>query len=259
MLTCRHLTASFFFAVTLFFQTRAEAQQPTAAHDTVPQHWVDTASTGLDSHAVETLHRIHGANRQLLALRAYLRAGDSLSARWSWSQEQLEQYPSTPEGKAAALDIDAVVDAFAKANPGYELQVNREPRSLEVQLAHWNENASVAAVAETLAKSLDQRFGGSAAPAAADLRDALIHWIPDTAAALAAPGLSAHGQGRAFDFSVSRNGNIVASLQASSARSQWDEAGWTAKLHAAVVASGRPFVGPLQSPYEPWHYAYTPR
>jgi hypothetical protein len=245
--------------VVLFLVPTARAEETAGSAETVHQHWVETSSVGLDSRTIDTLHRIRGANRQLLALRAYLRAGDSLSARWSWSQEQLTGYASTPEGKAAAADIDAVVAAFAKSNPGYDLQVNRQPRSLEVQLAHWNENASVASVAASLVQFLDRRFAGNPSPATADIRDALMHWTPNSAAALAAPGLSAHGQGRAFDFAVARNGQIVAGLEAASAHSRWDDAGWTRKLHAAVATSGKPFVGPLQSPYEPWHYAYTPR
>lgn len=237
----------------------AQAPAAAATAESAHQLWVEEASAGLDPQAVATLQRIHGADRQLLALRAYLRAGDSLAARWSWSQETLTKYPATPEGKAAAADIDSVVAEFAKENPGYQLQVNRQPRSLEVQLAHWNENASVAAVAASLVKSLEGRFAESSAPTSAQLRDALTHWTPGTAAALAAPGMSAHGQGRAFDFAIARNGQSVAGMVAASAHAQWDTAGWTRKLHAAVVASGKPFVGPLQSPYEPWHYAYTPQ
>ncbi len=242
----------------MLLATAVQAQRVAGSADIVHQRWVAAASVGLDPQAVDTLQRIRGANRRLLALRAYLRVGESLSARWSWSQDQLARYPSTPEGKVAAADLDAVIAAFAKANPGYELQVNRQPRSLEVQLAHWNENASVVAVAESLAQYLDRRFADSPSPPAAELRDALVLWKPNSAAALAAPGLSAHGQGRAFDFAVARNGHIVAGLEAAPARSRWDDAGWSRKLRAAVVASGKPFAGPLQSPYEPWHYAYTP-
>jgi hypothetical protein len=246
-------------AVLMAGTAKVQAAAAAAATETRHQHWVESASAGLDPQAVETLHRIDGADRQLLALGAYLRAGDSLSARWSWSQETLTGYPSTPEGEAAAADIDSVIAAFAKANPGYELQVNRQPRSLEIQLARWNENASVAAVAATLVTSLDRRFAESTSPTAGELREALAHWTPGAAAALAAPGLSAHGQGRAFDFAVARDGRTVAGLEAASAPATWDGAGWTRKLHQAVVASGKPFVGPLQSPYEPWHYAYTPK
>jgi hypothetical protein len=237
----------------------AQAQGAVSSTEAVHQRWVDSASAGLDPQAMQTLQRIHGVDQRLLALRSYLRAADSLALRWSWSQEALAQYPSTSEGKAASANIDAVVATFAKENPGYELRVNRQPRSLEMQLAHWNKNASVAAAAASLVEALDRRFADSSSVTGRELRDALIHWMtPGTAAVLAAPGLSAHGQGRAFDFTVIRDGRIVAGLDSASAHAQWDGAGWTRKLHEAMVSSGKPFVGPLQSPYEPWHYAYTP-
>lgn len=234
---------------------------PAAADDSpsAQQHWVDTASRGLDPAALDALHRINGANRRLLALRAYLRAGEALAARWSWSQERLSHYPATPEGRAATADIDAVLAAFARANPGYTLQVNRQPRSLETQLAHWNENGSVAAVADSLVQYLETHLGGASSASSAQLRAALVQWTPRTAAPLAAPGLSAHGQGRAYDFAVVQRGRIVAGLDAASAHAHWDAAGWSRALASAVAASGKPFVGPLQSPYEPWHYAYMPR
>jgi len=221
--------------------------------------WVAVASHGLDERAVAALERIDGVERRLLALRAYLRAGDSLARRWSWSERTLADYPSSAEGRRAAADIDAVAAAFAARNPGSTLIVNREPRSFERQLAHWNENLTVARVAASLARALQHQFANRSDPPAADeLRQALVDWVPAVAAPLAAPGLSAHGQGRAFDFAVAQHGIIVAGLDAASARHQWDAAGWTGKLHAAAEASGRPFEGPLQSPYEPWHYTYVP-
>jgi hypothetical protein len=220
--------------------------------------WIKSAAAGLDPQVLETLSKIRGPERQLLALRAYLRADNALGERWSWSQSKLDAYPSTPEGRAAAADIDAVESAFAKANPGYTARANRMPRSLEQQLDHWNENGAVGAVAAQLTASLVRQFPSPSEPSAVQLREALSAWKPRAAAPLAAPGLSAHGQGRAFDFQIERDGRSVAGFDAAAARQQWDGAGWTQKLHAAVVASGRPFTGPLQSPYEPWHYAYTP-
>jgi hypothetical protein len=223
------------------------------------QTWVVQASAGLEPRAIDALARIAGANRRLLALRAYLRAGNSLAERWSWSQARLTAYSSTAEGKAASADIDAVAAAFAAANPGFTLTVNRQPRSLELQIAHWNDNASVGAVAAELAASLEQRFARHRADTNADeLRNALTEWKPAVAAALAAPGLSAHGQGRAFDFQVERDGQVIASIEAATAHERWDATGWTGKLQTAVRTAGTHFIGPLQSPYEPWHYAYTP-
>jgi hypothetical protein len=117
--------------------------------------WVMRASAGLDARAIAALQQIVGADRRLLALRAYLRAGSSLRDRWSWSQQQISAYPSTAEGKAADDDIRAVASTFAAKNPGYTLRVNRKPRSLELQVARWNENASVRAGAAALAESLE--------------------------------------------------------------------------------------------------------
>jgi D-alanyl-D-alanine carboxypeptidase len=232
------------------------AQRPSEAQ---LQVWVDEASVGLDSHATQALTQIVGADRRLLAVRAYLRAGDALPQRWSWSAQRLADYAATPEGRAANADIDAVAAAFAAANPGFTLEINRQPRSLELQLAHWNQNASVKAVAASLIASLEGRFGGSTRnPTADELRAALIAWAPPVAATLAAPGLSAHGQGRAFDFQVLHQGRVTAGLDAAAAHQQWDAAGWTQKLHQAMEAAHGRFTGPLQSPYEPWHYAYSP-
>jgi hypothetical protein len=223
------------------------------------QAWVVQASADLDARAISALAAISRPDRRLLALRAYLRAGNSLDERWSWSQDRIAAYAASPEGKAAAADIDAVTAAFAAANPGFTLRVNRMPRSLEAQLARWNDNPSVGTVAAALARALEQQFGSSATvPDTAQLRRALMDWTPDSAAPLAAPGLSAHGQGRAFDFQVEQQGRVIAGIVSASAHSQWDAAGWTRRLHAAVAAAGNRFYGPLASPYEPWHYAYEP-
>ncbi len=230
-----------------------------SASEAVQEAWVVQASVGLQPPVLDTLHGIVGADRRLLALRAYLRAGDGLSKRWSWSQEQLSAYPSTPQGKDAALDINAVAVAFTAVNPGFSLQVNRQPRSLELQISHWNENRSVGTSATALVNAIDRRFSANRSPPNAnELQRMLIEWPTDGAVALAAPGLSAHGQGHAYDFQVVQNGHVIAGTNVASAHHQWDAAGWTQKLHEAVKIAGNHFAGPLQSPYEPWHYAYTP-
>jgi hypothetical protein len=214
--------------------------------------------SGLPPPALDALSQIAGSDRRLLALRAYLRAGDALSERWSWSQAQQSAYAGTAEGRAASFELDAVVAAFAAANPGFTLRVNRRPRSLEAQITSWNENASVGAAAAACASALERRFGAGRAPRSAmELQKALIDWQSDSSATLAAPGLSAHGQARAFDFQIERGGELIAGTDAASARSQWDAAGWTQKLQAAVNSAGNHFTGPLQSPYEPWHYALS--
>jgi hypothetical protein len=230
-----------------------------AAGESARDAWVVQASSGLPPPALDALSQIAGSDRRLLALRAYLRAGDALSERWSWSQAQQSAYAGTAEGRAASFELDAVVAAFAAANRGFTLRVNRRPRSLDAQITSWNENASVGAAAAACASALERRFGAGHAPRSAmELQKALIDWQSDSSATLAAPGLSAHGQARAFDFQIERGGELIAGTDASSARSQWDAAGWTQKLQAAVNSAGNHFTGPLQSPYEPWHYAYLP-
>ena len=79
------------------------------------------------------------------------------------------------------------------------------------------------------------------------MRAALLQWQPPVAAALAAPGLSGPRQARAFDFQVQRDGKVIAGLEAVAARQQWDAAGWTQKLRAAVERAGNRFAGPLAS------------
>lgn len=237
--------------------TAMPAQASGSAIAAKQQAWVQQAAADLPPRALATLQHIAGPDRRLLAVRAYLRAGSSLDERWSWSQQQLDAYPTTAEARAATADIDAVIAAFSAANPGFTLVVNRRPRSLEVQIAHWNENRSVGSAAAALAASLAGQFAASAgAPDAAAVRSALMQWQPPVAAALAAPGLSAHGQARAFDFQVQRDGKVIAGIESASAHERWDAAGWTRKLHAAVSSAGNRFAGPLASPYEPWHYAW---
>lgn len=208
---------------------------------------------------LDALSHITGVDRQLLALRAYLGAGDGLAERWSWSLDRQTVYPLTPEAKAASIEIDAVAAAFAAANPGFTIRVIRRPRSLQAQIVSWNDNESVGRAAAACGSAIERRFGSSHAPPnTAALRAALLDWQPDRAVTLAVPGLSAHGQARAFDFQIERGTKLVARTDAASAHTQWDAAGWTQKLHAAILIAGTHLVGPLQSPYEPWHYAYVP-
>lgn len=248
-------TATIFAVVALAVHANAAG----TVNETQERAWALQASSGLDPVVTGTLQRIEKADRRLLALRAYLRAGDQLSARWTWPQERLSAFPDTAEGKAAATNIDAVAAAFARANPGYTLRVNRIPRSLDLQLVRWNGDASVGTAAAALTESLERRFSGAGAKLpSVTLREALVDWTPSSAAPIAAPGLSAHGQGRAFDFQVESEGRIVAGVEVSSARQEWDAAGWSRKLHDAVGIAGHHFAGPLQRPYEPWHYWISP-
>lgn len=214
--------------------------------------------------ATVALDRIAGSDRQLLATRSYLRAGPDLAARWSLSDAQIVAYPYTAEWRDAQAEVDKVVAAFEAANPGYTLYVNREVRSLDAQIVAWNESPSVAAAAAALheaavaetAKPAYARPDGDAA--IARFRAFLVGWVASEPVAVAAPGLSPHGQMRAFDFQVQQGDRIIASTSAADAIVQWDVEGWTEKLKQAVTIASSRLQGPLESPREPWHYAYTP-
>jgi hypothetical protein len=222
--------------------------------------YVRAASAALPTEQREALGRVEGEGRRLLALRGYLRAGAGAAARWAWSREQIESYEKSAEYAAALSEIERVRRAFEGANPGYTLRVNTKARSLDEQLDKWNETDSVGRAGdELLARAraeVASSYGDGAE--AADvrrfegfLRGASTRVTPT----LAVPGLSPHGQARAFDFQVMRGGQLVAGPSSPSA---WDSAGWTAKLQEAVRAAGTKFSGPLDSPREPWHYEYRP-
>jgi S-formylglutathione hydrolase FrmB len=49
-------------------------------------------------------------------------------------------------------------------------------------------------------------------------------------------------------FQVEKSGHVIAGP---------DAAGWTAKVKLEVNRAGQHFSGPLDSPYELWHYSYT--
>jgi hypothetical protein len=223
--------------------------------------YVRAAAADLAPEQREALGRVEGEGRRLLALRGYLRAGGDAGERWAWSRERIESYEKSAEYAAALAEVEKVRGAFEAANPGYTLRVNTQVRSLDEQLSKWNEADSVARAGDELLARTREEVGAASygeGAAAADvrrfesfLRGAGTRVTPT----LAVPGLSPHGQARAFDFQVTRGAQLVAGP---SGPSVWDEAGWTARLQEAVGRASTKFSGPLASPREPWHYDYRP-
>lgn len=72
---------------------------------------------------------------------------------------------------------------------------------------------------------------------------------------VAAPGLSAHGTGRAIDFRVHDGSGKV--LHGAGGAASWRSSGFAAKLKSAMSAAPH-FHGPLTSPDEPWHHFFDP-
>jgi hypothetical protein len=217
-----------------------------------------------DPRVADALARIDGEGRRLLALRAYLRSRAHLVERWSWTAEQIAAYQASPEHAELQAEIERVLAAFAQENPGFELWVNPQLRDLDIQLEHWNRNESVSAAAEGLlavarahatAPGLGQMEPSKAQRA---LEQFLLAHVPVPTPTMAAPGLSPHGQMRAIDFQVHSEGAVVAGTCTATIAEDWDGAGWTEKLESAVRSASRHFIGPLESPREPWHYTFAP-
>lgn len=213
--------------------------------------------------AREAVKSIDSEPRRLLATRAYLRADDSLEARWSWTEAKIAEYERSDDYRALLDAIDQVRARFESRNPGYSLFVNTEVRSLDLQLQRWNKNPGVAQAARQFY-----------ADARDELRQGNYPERPDTQALqrfvtflrnrptsipvpLAAPGLSLHGQSRALDFQVRKGDMTVAGAEVASVTNVWEKQGWARKLRAAVDPGQGVFVGPLAAPNEPWHYEYV--
>lgn len=218
------------------------------------------ADLPLDARAV--LPSIDNAPRRLLAVRGYLRAGEKLATRWSWSAQQIAIYETTDEYRELLAEVEHVQARFESGNPGYSLYANTQTRSLDLQLQRWNENTSVGAIARVLHQAVgdELRAGGypqhANAAAAQKLAEFVRSWRPPRAIPLAAPGLSLHGQSRAIDFQVVKGDAVIAGTKIADVARVWERQGWARKLNAAVAGSR--FAGPLQSPNEPWHYEYVP-
>lgn len=233
-----------------------------ASSDDTLDRYLEHIAASLPEKAAATLQRIDGTPRRLLAARAYLRAGKELHARWSWSMDEIHAHARSPEYRALLDETDRVRARFEAQNPGYTLYANTQARSLELQITRFNTNKSVAKVAASLHQQALAEIGKSpyGSPERADsvqhFKQFLTRWRPPTAAPLAAPGISRHGRLRAIDFQIMKDGAIVAPTDTATVERNWDAPGWTKKLQTAVAGSH--FRGPLQSPYEPWHYEYDP-
>ena len=247
-------------------ETSPSPEVPTGLADIVGadarlNSYVRAAAASLLPEQREALGRINTEARRVLALRGYLRAGSGAAARWAWSRERIESYERSPEYAAALAEIEKVRREFESANAGYTLRVNTQVRSLDEQLKKWNENDSVARAGEELLQRARGELAGSFytdTPTTVSvqrfesfLRGATTRTTPT----LAVPGLSPHGQSRAFDFQVMRGSQLIAGPTGAGA---WDREGWTEKVRAAVSRASTKFTGPLASPREPWHYEYRP-
>lgn len=241
------------------------AQRNSQPEDNRWQTYADALVPTLPEFVRGTLKRIPDVRRRLLAMGTYFRRLDSLELEWAWTSGEVAEFKRTGEYARMLVEIEKVKRTFTEQNAGYSLSVNIGARSLGTQIQKWN---TVTSVGRSAAEFLDScRF------AMADT--SLFPAVPDSAALLlfrqflerceldedrvptvAVPGLSKHGQLRAFDFKIMRGKRLIAGTTSATIPSMWEEPGWTEKLRRAVMESSERFEGPLPSPYEPWHYTY---
>jgi hypothetical protein len=98
----------------------------------------------------QALAQIPELGRKLLALRSYVRYGDRIKTRWSWTDEQIAAFKASEAHTVLRAEIAAVNEHFKAANPGYEIYVHGTVRSLDSQISKWNSNKSVGAAAPVL-------------------------------------------------------------------------------------------------------------
>lgn len=217
----------------------------------------------------KTLRRIESSSRRYLALSYYLRRADEIENGWSWTEGEVAAYRKTDECRKMLEEVESVRVRFAANNPGYTLRVNIGARSLGTQIRKWNNVSSVSRAAFDFLDSAE-RF------VMVMMRDTTHSGLhldsfrlgefrrfmrtysprPGRVPTVAVPGLSKHGQLRAFDFKVYRGKRMIAGAHSRTIKSRWEKAGWTAKLKEAVEQVSPRFIGPLAVPYEPWHYNY---
>ena len=239
-----------------FSATASGREDPLASH-------IPALTAGLPTPARDALAGMNTPQRKLLAARSYVKAGEQLLARWSWTSDEIVRFERSTEYRRLLAGVDAVKKQFELQNPGYSVYANMQVRTLELQLERWNSNAGVARVANELYGALEREMRTHAYPEQPDrdsvqrLKQFLLSWHPSTAAPLAAPGLSAHGQLRAIDFQITRGDEIIADASVAAVRRAWEQPGWHDRLRRAVQSVGAQFAGPLRSPNEPWHYTYV--
>jgi hypothetical protein len=228
--------------------------------------YMKAVGNGFDRRIQRALAGVDDMPSRLLAIKYYLRRQGDINGSWAWTKKQVEQYKHSGEYRQALYGVAQIRRTFAEQNPGYALHVNTEVRSLADQVEIWNAAPSVEFSGRKLYQDAIKVLADTASYSDSLDRASLTRFRSFLASSkvaaaptAAVPGFSQHGQLRAFDFIIwAGDTAIVAGADAGSARAVWDNSGWSEKLNTAILTASSSFEGPLDSPHEPWHYAYAP-
>jgi hypothetical protein len=227
--------------------------------------YVDEVEKELETRIQGALNGMPLMDRRVLAIRGYLRfpsmGRGSIGANWAWSNQDMEEFKKTAEFTKMKEAVAEVKATFAAKNAGFTLGVDPDKvRSLESQVDLWNQNPTVQRLGlelkTKLLKALESLPDTPDETSLKAFKKVLVEAGLSGTPSNATPGLSQHGQAKAFDFVVFKGRDVVAGTVTATLKEKWDDAGWTEKLKQAVQEAGGKFVGPLPSPYEPWHYIY---
>jgi hypothetical protein len=243
--------------------TRADTTLDLAAARRKLPRYMQAVTATLDPRLQGAIARIRAGERRWLAVRGYVRREQKVHTHWSWTAREAAEFRKTAEYRAMIDTIAEVRRRFAALNPGYRLEVITDIRTLETQIGKWNTVGSIAVagreVVDTslviLADSSYAEIPDSAGTAR--FRAFLDGYELVTTPTVAVPGFSDHGQLRAFDFKVYRGGRLIAGTTTATIAKTWDSPGWSCRLNQAICGYGDVFLGPLQEPYEPWHYTWV--
>lgn len=233
-----------------------------AARRKLPRY-MQAVSATLDPRLQRAIGRIRATERRYLAIRGYVRREHKVHTHWSWSAKEAAEFRRTPEYRAMIDTIAAVKLRFALQNPGYRLEVATDIRTLESQIGKWNTVRSIAVsgreVVDTslviLADTTYPEIPDSAGTAR--FRAFLDGYELVNTPTVAVPGFSDHGQLRAFDFKVYKGRRLVAGTTTATIAHTWEAPGWACRLNEIICDYTDVFHGPLDDPYEPWHYTWV--
>jgi hypothetical protein len=222
---------------------------------------MSAVATTLPGQVQQTLPKIQGLPLQVLALRRYLRIGNSATEKWAWTEQQYAEFNLSYAAVELRQSIEAVKAKFEGDNPGYILKTAAKFRPLDRQIHNFCASAKVRDAAVLLGKAVLTEINSYADRiddrAVGKFREFLrsYQFSKHDEPSVAVPGISDHGRAQAIDFVIYKDGKEIAGPSTAQIKSIWTGQGFGEKLNQAVRGSANLFKRDhLKVPFEPWHY-----